>query len=139
MRPDDIDFFDDEEMASNVSDYYGIDYNNLDYLGKNIFRRIRDRIRARIKARNASGTPKKTINLQTSAGSMVFGPGGFSMTQPGPGGVPVPVANAGMYPGMPQSAQTGGSIIQTIQNNPVLLAIPAIGLFMLLKTKKAKK
>ncbi len=152
MRVDDI--FDDEAGISESPDralygdeldllgqevldeleMLGYDVSDPDLLGgpfRRLFRKIRDRVRARRKkraekkARAALGPEQAETpySISTPRGTLTASSAGLSLTKPAPG---APVIQQ----------QTGFNPIALIQKNPLLLMVPVAGIAIMMMGKK---
>lgn len=113
----------------------GMDTSDPELMGalfKKLARRIGKRIRARIRARMKK-KGKFKYSASAPEGSVQFTEQGLSFVRPGPGmpGQPGPY-------GMQMKRSAGGGIMQQIQKNPLLLAIPAAALFLIMDATKKK-
>lgn len=127
MRVDDMFGYDDfdDGMENQVAELMGYEYDSMDFYGKSLIKRIISRIkrarrrRAKAKKRGAGGD---AYSIQTPGGSIKYSDaGGLSFLKPSKGSK----GNVHDY------AQQRPGIMQMVQDNPLLLAIPAGALFFL--------
>lgn len=126
MRVDDMLGYDsdNDEIDSQVSELLGADYDDLDFYGKGLFRRIAARIKKRIRARRARRAAKKRgataseeYAIQTPGGRVSYSDQGLQFLRQAPGTATMPY-------GQPTQIQRSG-VMEMIQKNPMMLAIPA--------------
>lgn len=138
MRADEMLGIDEPEtIDQHVAEMLGADYEDLDFYGKSLFRRIAARIRKRIRARRAKrraktrGAPEEYA-VQTPGGRLSYSEQqGLSFLRPAPGTAASPYA-------APVTVQRAG-FMEMIQKNPLLLAIPAGVLLVLAMRAKQTK
>jgi len=90
-----------------------------DPMGANIFQKIFPKTAKKLRALKAKASGLK-ISLPGTEAS--FGPSGLSVS-------------SGAAPAIPETPGAGG-IIDMVKQNPLLLAIPAVGIFLILSRKK---
>lgn len=151
-RIDDMDFSDMVDLPQNLTgdeiDTIIDDYNLMGYdeyempelMGgwlKRLFRKIRDRVRARKAARKATGEPAPEVSFSTARGQVNLSPSGMSLTKRGAGAGQIALSPSGLsvtQPYSPAYAQVApnpfANMMEQFQKNPMLLAIP-VGLIVL--------
>lgn len=134
MYGDELDLLGNEVIEE--LELMGYDLDQIDYMGgpfKRLFRKIRDRIRARRKkraekkARSAMGpdTTEVPYSVSTPRGTLTASSAGLSLIKPAGGMVPV-------------QAQTGFNPMEMIQKNPMLLLIPVAGIAIMMMGRKRR-
>lgn len=128
MRVDDMFGYDDfdDGMESQVAELMGYEYDSMDFYGKSLIKRIISRIkrarRRRAKRAKKRGNGDDAYSIRTPAGSVKYSDaGGLSFLKPSKGSK----GNVHDY------AQQRPGIMQMVQDNPLLLAIPAGALFLI--------
>lgn len=105
----------------------GYDLDNAELMGawlKKVAKRIAKRIKARIRARKG-----KPLTVSTPKGQVTIGPGGVRYTTATPDTAAYPVARSAAIP--------GGGMLDMVKRNPLLLAIPA-GLLVLVLLRRRR-
>lgn len=119
-----------DEMLTEA-EMMGVDFDDPELMGawlKNLFSKIKSRIQARRKKREAAGQPAPSFSIQTPQGAAAIGPGGVSWTGP----------QAAAAPGL-MPAPAAGSNIAEMLKNPMVLAGIGGGLLLLMMMMKKRK
>lgn len=128
----------DYDKIIRKAELMGIDMSDPEMAGnlfKRLARRLRKRIKARIKARRKrrGKSPAFRYSVTAPEGTATYSDQGLSFVRPGPG-----TTGPGQYPMQIQRGNIGGNMMAQIQKNPLLLAIPAGVIYLLLDAAKKK-